>query len=179
MRTIIKYIGIALVIVGILLVMKNLFTKETNWDNNIEETKETYYIAKIKLLDKETKKYLTGSKLILKDENNEIIDEWTTDTKTHTIKELEKGTYTLIQSTAPENYHLNKNSLTFEIKNSDKDVVMYNTKMTEEEIKESNTTKSEVGVDNTLSSKSILTTIIALITITLGLTTIYKVKKNY
>ena len=179
MRTIIKYIGIALVIVGILLVMKNLFTKETNWDNNIEETKETYYIAKIKLLDKETKKYLPGSKLILKDENNEIIDEWTTDTKTHTIKELEKGTYTLIQSTAPENYHLNKNSLTFEIKNSDKDVVMYNTKMTEEEIKESNTTKSEVGVDNTLSSKSILTTIIALITITLGLTTIYKVKKNY
>ena len=56
---------------------------------------------------------------------------------------------------------------------------MYNTKMTEEEIIEANTTANEVGVDNTASSKNILTVIIAIITTALGLNLIYKVKKNY
>ena len=65
-RSIIKYVGIALVIVGVLLVMKNLFAKEdTNWN---EDVKDKYYSAKIKLLDKDTNDYLEGAKLILKDQ---------------------------------------------------------------------------------------------------------------
>ena len=71
------------------------------------------------------------------------------------------------------------NSITFEIKDSNKEVIMYNKKMTDAEIKEANTTKTEVGVDNTLSSKNILTTILSIITILIGLTTIYKTKKEY
>lgn len=179
MRNIIKYVGIALVIVGILLVMKNLFSKDTEWSNNNTKNETTYYTAKIKLLDKETKEYLKDSKLVLKDKNNKIVAEWTTGNKVYSVNKLEKGVYTLTQESAPENYHKNEEIITFEIKNTDKEIVMYNTKMTEEEIKEANTTANEVGVDNTASSKSILTIIIAIITTTLGLNLIYKVKKNY
>ena len=56
---------------------------------------------------------------------------------------------------------------------------MYNTKMTNEEIKESNTSKDNVEVDNTLSSKSIITVIISLITTIVGFGLIYKVRKSY
>lgn len=175
MKNIIKYIGIALVIVGILLVMKNLFSKESNLSNKIEET---YYTARIKLLDQQNKNYIEGAKLTLKDENNKIIAEWTTEGKTKIINKLSKGKYILTQSSAAKNYHLNETKLTFEIKNKDKDVVMYNTKKTEEEIRKENTVSSDVKVDNTASTKNIFTTIIALITTTLGLTLIYKVKNN-
>jgi len=180
MRTIIKYVGIALVIVGILLVMKNLFEKDTDWSTNEKEenNKNKYYTVEIKLLDKEQKNYLSGSKLILKDKNNKLIEEFTTINKSHKISSLENGIYTLTQITAPKNYHLNKTNITFEIKNEDKEIIMYNIKMTESEIKEANTTKTEVGVDNTLSTKSIINYIIALISITLGLKTIYKEKNN-
>ena len=179
MRTIIRYLGIALVIVGILLVMKNLFKKETSWSEENNQNTTTYYTAKIKLLDKETNDYLKGAKLVLKDKDNKTITEWTTEAKTHSINKLKKGQYTLVQTKAPENYHLNENSITFEIKKTNKEIVMYNKRMTKEEIKESNTTKEEVGVDNTSSSKGILTTIISIVTIALGLSTIYKTKKNY
>lgn len=176
MRSIIKYIGIALVIVGILLVMKNLFSKESNLSN---ETEKSYYTARIKLLDQQNKNYIEGAKLTLKDENNKIIAEWTTDSKVKLITKLSKGKYILTQSSTAKNYHLNETKLTFEIKNKDKDVVMYNTKKTEEEIRKENTVSSDVKVDNTASTKNIFTTIIALITTTLGLSLIYKVKNNY
>ena len=84
-----------------------------------------------------------------------------------------------MQVSAPENYHLNEDNITFAINSSDKFVTMYNTKMTEEEIKESNTTESDVNVDNTLSSKSILTSIIAIIITILGLNLVYKGRKSY
>ena len=185
MKNIIKYVGILLVIAGVLLVMKNLFSKETDWTSDTKtttDTKEVYYNARIKLLDKDTDAYLSGSKLILKDENNKVVGEWTTEAGVHLINKLEAGKYTLIQESAPEDYHLNEESITFEIKNTDKEVTMYNTKMTEEEIaeeKKKNTTSSEVGVDNTLSNKGILSTVIAIITTTLGFSLIYKEKKNY
>ena len=56
---------------------------------------------------------------------------------------------------------------------------MYNTRMTEEEIREANTTETEVGVDNTLSNRSILTSIIAIVISVIGLNLIYKVRKSY
>ena len=186
MRNIIKYVGIILVIAGVLLVMKNLFAKDSNWNSNdqkenkIEEV--VYYNARIKLLDKETDYYLTGAKLVLKDENNKIVGEWTTEAGVHLINKLEKGKYTLTQTEAPEGYHLSQEVITFEIKSTDKEVTMYNTKMTEEEIKAEkakNTTANEVGVDNTASSKSILSVIVAIITTILGISLIYKEKKNY
>lgn len=179
MRSIIKYLGIALVIVGILLVMKNLFTKESNFESNDKTNNIKYYTANIKLLDNDTKDYIEGAKLVLKDSNNKVIVEWTTEKRVYRVNKLENGEYTLIQTEASENYHLNETKINFEIKNKNEDVVIYNTKMTEEEIKEANTTKEEVGVDNTSSTKNILTSILAIIITFIGLNRIYKIKKEY
>ena len=173
-RNIIKYLGIALVIVGVLLVMKNLFSKDSDLstDNN-------YYSAKIKLLDKDTANYIKGAKLSLKDETGKTIKTWTTEDKAYTINKLEKGKYTLIEEEAPKYYHLNEEKIEFEIKNKDKTIIMYNKAMTEEEIKKENTTETNVNVDNTASNKNILTIIVAFIISILGLGIIYKTKKNY
>ncbi len=179
MRSIIRYLGIALVIVGILLVMKNLFSKESSWESDDKLNNIKYYTANIKLLENDTKDYVEGAKLVLKNSKNEIVDEWTTGKRVYRVNNLENGEYTLIQTGASENYHLNELEIKFKIKNKNKDVVMYNTKMTEEEIKEANTTKEEVGVDNTSSTKNILTSIIAIIITFIGLNRIYKVKKEY
>ena len=177
-RNIIKYVGIALVLAGIFLVMKNLFSKDTDWGNDKKiNTKSTYSVT-IKLLDKDTKNYLEGSKLVLKNEKNELVAEWITTDKAHTINNLDKGKYTLTQVEAITNYHLNKESITFELNNS-KEVVIYNTKMTEEEIKEANTTNTEVGVDNTASSKSILIYLTTMLTTIIGLGLIFKTRKEY
>ena len=177
MRNIVKYVGIILVIAGILLVMKNLFTKE-----NFNETKvkETYYSAKIALLDKEANSYLTGATLVLKKESGEIIEKWTTEDDLYIVNKLESGTYIIEQESAPENYHLNEEGVTFKIIDEDKKVTMYNTKMTEEEIRLQNTVSSEVGVDNTLSEKNIWSIIggIAIIAIGLGLILIPKKSSN-
>lgn len=178
MKTIIKYIGIALVIVGILLVMKNLVTKDTSLTDK-SNNKEKYYTVSIKLLNKDTNDYIEGSKLVLKDKNNKLVDEWTTTNNVHTISKLEKGKYILSQVSASKNYHLNEETITFEIKDKNRNVTMYNTPMTEEEIKDANTTKTDINVDNTASSKSILTIIVSLITTFVGLGLIYRVKKNY
>lgn len=179
MKSIIKYLGIALVIVGILLVMKNLFSKESGWESDNKLNNIKYYVANIKLLDKDTKDYVEGAKLVLKNSKNEIVAEWTTGKRVYRVNNLEKGEYTLIQTGASENYHLNELEINFEIKNKNKDVVMYNTKMTEEEIKSANTTKTEVGVDNTSSTKNILTSVFAIVISFVGLNIIYKVKKTY
>lgn len=179
MKSIIKYLGIALVIVGILLVMKNLFSKESSWESDNKLNNINYYIANIKLLDKDTKDYVEGAKLVLKNSKNEIVAEWITGKRVYRVNNLEKGEYTLIQTGASENYHLNELEINFEIKNKNKDVVMYNTKMTEEEIKNANTTKTEVGVDNTSSTKNILTSVYAIVISFVGLNIIYKVKKTY
>lgn len=180
-RNIIKYLGIALVIIGIFLVMRNLISKDTDWSNDKGKTnnKNNAYNVTIKLLDKDNKKYLAGSKLILKNTNDELIAEWTTNEEAYVISNLENGNYTLIQIDAPDNYHLNEAGVTFELKNKDKEITMYNTKMTEEEIKQANTTNTEVGVDNTASNKSIFTSIIAIITTVIGISLIYKTKENY
>ena len=177
MKTIIKYIGIALVIAGILLVMKNLVTKDTELLDN--KNNKEYYSVEIKLLNKETKEYVEGAKLVLKDKDGKLVKEWTTNKEVYTISKLENGKYTLTQVSAPKNYKLNEDSITFEIKDKNRNVVMYNTKMTNEEIKESNTSKDDVEVDNTLSSKSIITVIISLITTIVGFGLIYKVRKSY
>lgn len=177
MRNIIKYVGILLVIVGIVLVMRNLFSKDTDWSSD----KVSYYSAEISVLDKQSKSFVVGAEMVLKDSDGKVIDEWTTESGAHKVNKLEKGSYTLTQVEAADYYHLNEEKITFQIKNRDKDVLMYNTKMTETEIEEErvkNTTSEETAVDNTLSSKSILSVIISVVAIGLGTVIIYKEKKS-
>lgn len=185
MKNVVKYVGIILVIAGVLLVMKNLFTQDENWEQNKKEKEETtsvvYYSAKIQLLDQESNSFLNGSNLILKNESGEVIEKWTTESGIHLVNKLKKGSYTVEQETAPEGYHLNKESVTFEIKNQDQEVTIYNTKMTEEEIEEAraqNTTSNEVGVDNTLSEKNIWSILGGVLSIGLGIGLILLQKRS-
>lgn len=174
-RNILKYGGIALVIVGVLLVMKNLFTK----DNELSDDDLITYSVKVKLLDKDSNEYVSGAKMVLRDENNEIVEEWITTDKAYVVDDLHEGEYILVQEGSVENYHLNTEVIKFKVSDSDKSVVMYNVRMTDEEIKDANTVEEDVNVDNTLSNKNILTLIISGILFTLGFGLIFKVRKGY
>ncbi len=165
MRNIIRYIGIFLVIVGIFFVVSNLFSKDTDWSSDKKSSakrkKQTYNVT-AQLLDTETTAFLSGAKLTLKDANGEVVANWTTEDGVHLVQNLKSGTYVLVEEEAPDGYHLNEEGVTFEVKNSDETVTMYNTKMTVEEKKQfeeekrlKNTTAHEIGVENTLSKKNI------------------------
>ena len=66
-RNLIKYGGLALVVVGIILVMKNLFdtgssldkSEKKNKGNNIVTTSD-YYNASVSLLDQDSKGFISG-----------------------------------------------------------------------------------------------------------------------
>lgn len=178
LRNVIKYGGLALVLVGIVIVMSNLFTNDTEWQSdgkNKRVDKNSYYSAKISLLDQETNAFISGASLVVKDENGTVVSGWTTEDGVHLISNLKNGTYTLVQETTSSDYHLNSDVLTFKIKDKDKEVVMYNIKMTEEEKKaqgsssNESTTSSEVGVENTLSTKNVFSYLFAIICIGLGI----------
>jgi len=133
----------------------------------------------------ETKSFISGANLILKDEDGNIVKRWITENKVHTIEKLTNGKYILNQETTLENYHLNEDDIEFEIKGEDKTVVMYNIALTKEEIEQredenrkNNTTSNDVNVENTASNKSILTNIIAIISIVLGIFVIYFQRKR-
>lgn len=181
MRNIIKYVGIVLVIAGILLVMKNLFTKDESFNEINNKSKNKYYDVKIELLDEESNAYLKDATLVLKRNSGEIIEKWNTGENVHLVDKMKNGTYVITQESAPEGYHLNEEGVTFEVKNKDKKVTMYNKKMTEEEIEEEkikNTTSSEVSVDNTLSEKSIWAIVGGVISIGVGMALILIQKKS-
>ena len=89
-KNIIRYVGLALVIVGVVLVMKNLFTNVDTKSNVKDKEKVMYYTANIELLDKSTNEYVVGAGLSLKDENGELIEEWITDNSNHIVINLTK-----------------------------------------------------------------------------------------
>lgn len=184
MKNIVKYVGIILVFAGILLVMKNLFSQDTDWTsdkkNNIKTT-EVYYNARIQLLDKDTNSFLTGATLVLKNESGEEVEEWTTDGGIHLVNKLKTGKYTIEETNAPEGYRLEEETVSFEIKTKDQEVTVYNTAMTEEEkeeVRRQNTISNEVGVENTLSEKNIWSILGGIISIGVGVGLILFQKKS-
>ena len=55
-REIFKYVGLALVAVGIVVVMKGLFTSDTEWkETTIKKSTKSTYNATVSLIDKDTK----------------------------------------------------------------------------------------------------------------------------
>lgn len=163
-KNIIRYVGLALVIVGIVLVMKNLFSTDTNdsWGSKEVITgKINYYEANIKLLDEESKEYVVGSTLVLKDEKGKVVDEWKTSKYVHTVVKLKNGTYKLSQVKGVDGYELNDKVITFKIDGKDKDIIMYNIAAIKEVSK-------EVNVESTASSKSVLSVIFAISVILSG-----------
>ena len=168
-RNIIRYLGLALVIIGIVLVMKNLFSTD-NGEWNSKSLKDainakSYYEANIKLLDEETNDYIIGSEFVLKNDKKEVIDKWTSEDEKHTVIKLEEGTYILEQTKVAEGYEDDKKTITFKITDDNKEIVVYNTAIVEKV----NETSSEVNVESTASFKNHFVTIVAGIIVLIGL----------
>lgn len=106
----------------------------SGFSNEYKVTKSNKSRVNIKLLDKDTDEYIEDARLVLKDINGDVIAEFTTIDADFYIDGLSDGIYTLTQLSSSNGYHLNGESINFEVKGSDLDIVMYNTKMTEEEI---------------------------------------------
>ena len=189
LKSIIRWVGLALVVIGIILVMKNLFNSNKEWNSGSDKKSsvkvKSYYNVSVSLKDEESQAFISGAKLSVKDSNGNVISNWTTENGVHLVSKLKKGTYIVVEQSAADGYVLNNDGVSFEIKNSDKEVVMYNRKMTEEEKKtlereqrEANTVASEVDVDNTLSIKGIATMFISLLSVVVGFGMIYLTKKG-
>ena len=95
--------------------------------NKPEEVKENIIVITKK--DITNDKELPGATLTVKDAKGNVIDKWVSGNESHIIKGLAAGTYTLEEISAPKGYVLNKEVITFEVKNNGEvtEVVMYNT----------------------------------------------------
>ena len=173
-KDIIRYIVIILIVVAIALVIRGLVNQDSDWeeDNSNTTNNETYYQASISLLDKETEEFISGATLTVRSATGEEVDSWITTEEAYTISNLKSGTYTLEQEIASDEYKLNEESITFEVEDTNVDVVMYNEKKTEEELAEEkaqNTTSDEINVDNTLSYKNKPLAILSIIIFIIGI----------
>ena len=92
--------------------------------------------VKVSKQDVTTNKELAGASLTITDEDNNVIDTWVSTGEVHVVNDIEAGTYTLVETSAPNGYELTKEKITFKVsedgKVTDKDgkkidtVVMYN-----------------------------------------------------
>ena len=78
--------------------------------------------VKINKIDSETKKAVSGAKLVVKDAKGKEIATFVTTDKAYTLKNLEAGTYTVSEISAPIGYELSKKTVSFTVKNDDKEI---------------------------------------------------------
>ena len=97
------------------------YVKATDVDFTVTEDKETQKLQMIDKIVQVTKSDLTngneleGAELIVTDENDTIIDKWTSTKEAHSISGLEEGkTYTLTEKSAPYSYETTE-SITFTV----------------------------------------------------------------
>ena len=173
MRSLIKFLVLALVVVGIGLVLRNVILKSKNNNDTFIDSKKDgkYYQVTVSLLDKETEKYISGSVLSVETEKGKVIEKWTTKDKEYIISNLSKGKYILKQISAPEGYDYNEDDTEFTITDKNLKLVMYNAPSSENTTNtennnstnnsnnENNNVNENVGVVDTLSFKNPLATI--------------------
>lgn len=108
-------------------VYKDGKTSTVTMYNKPEEVKENIVVITKK--DITNDKELPGATLTVKDAKGNVIDKWVSGNESHIIKGLAAGTYTLEEISAPKGYVLNKEVITFEVKDNGEvtEVVMYNT----------------------------------------------------
>ena len=75
-------------------------------------------------LDEETGKALAGATFVLTDSTGKQIATWTSTTNAYVIRNLPNGTYTLKETAAPEGYILNDKEITFEITDSNRNILI-------------------------------------------------------
>lgn len=91
-----------------------------------DETTLTLDTSKVTItkIDEETNKPLAGATFVLTDSTGKTISTWTSTTNAHVIKNLPNGTYTLKETAAPEGYILNDQAITFEITDTNRNILI-------------------------------------------------------
>lgn len=119
-------------------------------------------VVNILKVDQATQQPLAGAVLVIKDEKGEIVYKFTTTTSAEVITDLENGTYTLEELTAPDGYIKSDKVITFTI-----DDEHMSHQITFENAK-------EVYVPDTASLPSMLMIILGIVITGFGLKYIYK-----
>ena len=164
MRNIIRYIGLTAIVIGVVILISTLLTKDKEGfnSNNKNINNPKYYTASIKVLDEDSRKFVTGGEFVLKTNDGKVIAEWEGKENIKRISKLTNGTYIIEQKSSAEGYEKSDNK-TFRINGESKDITIFN------KLKEEVITSNEVGVDNTLSMKSYFGYIISIMIIGSGL----------
>ena len=79
-------------------------------------------VVKINKIDSETKKYVKGAVIQIKDSKGKVVKEFTTSAKAYNISDLEVGSYTAEEVKAPSGYELNKTKVPFKVEKNDKTI---------------------------------------------------------
>ena len=167
------------------------YTKEVNLKDDVtltitptpeetptpEPTPEKPVISIIKR-DKDTNEALEGATLILTDDKGNVIDEWVTTKEAHVIENLDNGTYTLKEKSAPDGYELTEEEMTFEVtdETGNKTITFYNEKI--EEVPETPEEIIEVPVESTGMNKSAVGIVFGIAAIASGIAIIYRKAKT-
>lgn len=140
-------------------------------------TKKVESKVSISKVDSDSKDFVEGATLQILDNKGNVVKTIISESKATIIEGLEAGTYTLIETEAPDGYELSSEKVEFTIKeNSEETVyVTFTNKKTPEE-----TPKEEVVVPDTASYKTIASSMIGIITLIAGSVLITKnlKKKN-
>ena len=83
-----------------------------------------YSKVSIVKIDSKTKVALAGAEFVLYDNSGKKITSWTSTGKAHVIQNLPNGTYTLKETKAPAGYKISKESTTFTISDTNRDVTV-------------------------------------------------------
>ncbi len=83
-----------------------------------------YSKVSIVKIDSKTKVALAGAEFVLYDNSGKKITSWTSTGKAHIIQNLPNGTYTLKETKAPAGYKISKESTTFTISDTNRDVTV-------------------------------------------------------
>ena len=128
----------------------------------------------ISKLDLDSKDFVAGATLEIRDENGNVVKKFTSGTNAYVITGLKPGKYVLVETVAPSGYELSSESKEFTIlEDSDElvEVVMYNKKQVE--------TPQEVAVPATGKKSTIMSSLIGFIVLSIGSVLITKkIKKN-
>lgn len=116
-------------------------------------------------IDSNTKNPIEGAKLVLKDSSGKEITSWVSTTKSHVIRNLANGTYTIEEIEAPKGYVINNKITTFTITDTNNNIDIT--------IENAPEAPPAVYVPDT-STTSVLLTILGLAILGSGLGFVYK-----
>ncbi len=97
---------------------------DTNRDVTVKVENTLYSKVSIIKIDSKTKVALAGAEFVLYDNSGKKITSWTSTGKAHVIQNLPNGTYTLKETKAPAGYKISKESTTFTISDTNRDVTV-------------------------------------------------------